>query len=182
MKTSPRVVAQTSRSAVSRVSKPADASTFSTARRFGNRRHSRFRNLHYRRGVVLALALAALFAVPTLRAQLVADGATNTLSNVTNSFTSDVIVGTNGSFTLLVLSNNAFLTNSGSGVIGLNATAKSNEVHLLSSTARWLMGGNLFVGSNGAFNRLTISNGATVRDGGSFMGFATASASNNLAV
>ena len=131
---------------------------------------------------MLALALAALFAVPTLRAQLVADGATNTLSNVTNSFTSDVIVGTNGSFTLLVLSNNAFLTNSGSGVIGLNATAKSNEVHLLSSTARWLMGGNLFVGSNGAFNRLTISNGATVRDGGSFMGFATASASNNLAV
>ena len=53
-----------------------------------------------------AIFLSLLMAIPQLRAQLVADGATNTLSNVTNSFTGDVIVGTNGSFTLLVLSDN----------------------------------------------------------------------------
>ena len=36
-----------------------------------------------------------LFVVPRLHAQLVADGATNTLSNVTNTITGDVTVGTN---------------------------------------------------------------------------------------
>ena len=54
-----------------------------------------------------SLFLAALvIAAPTLHAQVVADGATNTLSNVTTNITGDVIVGTNGSFTLLVLSDN----------------------------------------------------------------------------
>src|ERR1041385_1597602 len=164
MQTSPRIVAQTSKSAVSRVSKPADILTLSTACRFGNRRYSRFGNLRYLRGVVPAFVLAALFAAPALRAQLVADGATNTLSNVTNNIPGNLTVGTNGSFTLLVLSDNALVTNSlfGNGTIGANATAKSNEVQLLSSTARWLIGANLFVGSNGALNRLTISNGAPV--------------------
>src|SRR5689334_8622708 len=70
------------------------------------------------------ICLAALLAPLISRAQLVADGATNTLSNITNSFTGDVIVGTNGAFTLLVLSDNALLTNSANGSIGLNSTAK----------------------------------------------------------
>ena len=73
------------------------------------------------------LLAASLLIVAPLRAQIVADGTTNTLSNVTTNFTGDVTVGTNGSFTLLVLSDNARLTNSAHGVIGRNATAKSNE-------------------------------------------------------
>src|SRR5438552_18459228 len=104
----------------------------------------------------------ALFSATcgTASAQIVADGATNTLSNVTNTLTGDVTVGTNGSFTLLGLADNTLLNNSANGVIGLNATAKSNEVQLLSPTARWLMGGPLLVGSNGAASRITVSNGA----------------------
>src|SRR5436190_12786252 len=47
-----------------------------------------------------------LLAVPTLHAQFVNDGATNTLSNITNLFTGDVTVGTNCAFTLLILSDN----------------------------------------------------------------------------
>src|SRR5947208_12729451 len=95
----------------------------------------------------------ALFSATcgTASAQIVADGATNTLSNVTNTLTGDVTVGTNGSFTLLVLSDNALLTNSGAATIGFNTTAKSNEVRLVSPTARWQVGGTFFnVGSNGA--------------------------------
>ena len=42
--------------------------------------------------------LAALALVP-VRAQVVNDGATNTLSNVTTNITGDVTVGTNGSLT-----------------------------------------------------------------------------------
>jgi len=108
-----------------------------------------------------------LVAVPPLRAQIVADGASRTLLNETNTFTGDVTVGTNGAFTLLVLSDNALLTNSANGLIGRNTGANSNEVRLASSSASWLMGGSLFVGTNGAANRLVVSNGATVLASGS---------------
>src|SRR5687767_6998876 len=117
--------------------------------------------MHTRYLLFLALLTASGIVLP-LDAQVVNDGATNTLSNVTNSFPGDVTVGTNGSFTLLVLSDNSLLTNSGHGVIGRNATATSNQVQLLSPTARWRMGGSLFVGSNGSMSRLVISNGAFV--------------------
>ena len=91
------------------------------------------------------------------------DSATATLANVTTTnITGTVTVGTNGSSTLLTLSDNALVTNSLRMVIGQSATARSNEVRLISPTARWKVGNNLFVGSNGAFNRLVISNGAQV--------------------
>src|SRR5438093_6622122 len=112
--------------------------------------------------IQLLLLAASLFIVPPLHAQIVNDGATNTLSNVTTNFTGDVTVGTNLSFTLLVLSDNALLTNSVNGVIGLNRSATSNEVRLISPTARWRMGNTLYVGSNGVANRLVVSNGAFV--------------------
>src|SRR5262245_49693175 len=93
-----------------------------------------------------------------LRSQLVADSKTNTLSNVTTNINGDVTVGTNGSFTLLILSNNALVTNSNNGQIGSGVTAKSNEVRLVSSSARWLMGNMLKIGNSGAFNLLTVNN------------------------
>lgn len=119
--------------------------------------------------------------VPTLSAQLVADGATNTLSNVTNTFTGDVTVGTNGSFRLLILSDNSLLTNSAQGVIGRNATARSNEVRLVSASARWHLGGSLQLGINGAANRLTVSNGGVVRANVGDVGI-LATSSDNVAV
>ena len=67
--------------------------------------------------------LVALTAA-TLTAQ-VADSTTNTLANIT---TGDVTVGTDGSFPLLILGDNAPLPNSAQGVIGRNGTAKSREV------------------------------------------------------
>jgi T5SS/PEP-CTERM-associated repeat protein len=121
-------------------------------------------------------------ATSVARAQLVADGATNTLSNVTNSITGDVTVGTNGSFTLLVLADNTLLTNSINGIIGRNSTAKSNEVRLISSTSRWRLGGSLFVGSNGVANRLVVSNGALLEDLSGNVGFRQASGNNSALV
>jgi len=105
---------------------------------------------------------ATLVAVPALRAQIVADGATRTLINETNSFPGKLIIGTNAPFTLLTLSDNAALGNAAEAIIGLNLMAKSNEVRLISPTAYWYVGSNLFISSNGSFNRLTISNGAQV--------------------
>ena len=76
---------------------------------------------------------------------------------------------------------------SGFSTIGANASAKSNEVRLVSTTARWLMGagsGNfLFIGSNSAANRLVISNGATASvNANAYLGYISESASNNQAL
>ena len=128
------------------------------------------------------LALStSLFLATVARAQLVPDGGTATLANVTNTLTGTVTVGTNGSFTRLQLSNNALLTNSFNGVIGQNATASSNEVHLTSGTSRWQIGNALFVGSNGPANRLIVSNGALVQNNLGVIGN-SASSSRNLAL
>src|SRR5262249_55654844 len=88
-------------------------------------------SVRLRRGTMKTVSITLATVVLSLckaSAQLVADSATNTLSNVTNTYSGDVTVGTNGSFTILVLSNNALLTNSALGYIGRNASARSNEV------------------------------------------------------
>jgi T5SS/PEP-CTERM-associated repeat protein len=82
---------------------------------------------------------------------------------------------------LLVLSNNVLVTNTSRGIIGLNASAQSNEVHIISPTARWQMGGVLSVGSNGPFSRLVISGGGQVTDFGAIVG-RRAPASNCTAI
>src|SRR5262245_17714919 len=132
-------------------------------------------------------ALRALLVISrtipfTLRAQLVADGATNTLANVTNSISGTLTVGTNGSLTFLVLSNNCLVTNGGVSTIGLNASANSNEVRLVSPTARWLSGSQLIVGNNGSDNRLIVSDGALVSNRFDASVGSGASASNNVAL
>src|SRR5262245_16094686 len=129
------------------------------------------------------ILMAMLSAAPALRAQVVADGATNTLSNVTNNtITGDVIVGTNGSFTLLIISDNALLTNSANGVIGANSSAKTNESRLVSPTARWFVGQDFYVGSNGSSGLLIVSNGGTLLNAnGGFVGYNNA-ASNNAVI
>src|SRR5262249_805657 len=103
----------------------------------------------------LHLALVSAFAA-TAQAQVVADGAPATLTNVTSNINGAVTIGTNGSFTLLILTNAALLTNSGIGVIGRNIGANSNTVRLTSANTRWLMSLDHMVGSNGAFNRLIV--------------------------
>src|SRR5689334_6209768 len=133
--------------------------------------------------IQLLLLAASLAADSTfsLRAQVVNDGATRTLASFTTNITGTVTVGTNGSFTVLVLSDNALLTNTSRGIIGLSAAAKSNEVRVISSTARWQMGGAFSVGSNGPFSRLIISSGGQVADFGAIVG-RRASASNCTAI
>ena len=106
----------------------------------------------------LCLLCAVLLLVPfSLNAQVVNDGATKTQANVTNTIAGNVTVGPNGSFTLLVLSDNALLTNLANGFIGLYASAKSNEVRLTSPTSRWLMGTDLGVGQDGASKPIPVS-------------------------
>lgn len=116
------------------------------------------------------VVLVTLLSVSSVCAQVVADGAVATLSNTTNIIAGSVTIGTNGSFTLLTLSTNALLTNTLDGTIGFNPTARSNQVRLISPSARWQMGGLLFVGYNSAGNQLVVSNVALVQDNVGYLG------------
>ena len=119
-----------------------------------------------------------LFFSPLSQAQVVNDGATATLNHVTNTISGGITVGTNGPFTLLILTNGTLLTNSGNGTIGLNAGANSNTVKVTSGNTRWAMSSDLSVGSVGSFNRLVITNGGLVQNGFGALGIDPASRSN----
>jgi T5SS/PEP-CTERM-associated repeat protein len=146
-----------------------------------------FRSVASLRCTVTSVLAALLSSITPLCSQIVNDGATVTLSNVTNLFTNNITVGTNGPFTLLVLSDNALVTNRANVAIGVSTTAKSNEVRLVSPSARWLMGGlfafpTVYLGSNGAFNRVVVSNGATMWGAFNYYIGTQVSSSNNLAL
>ncbi len=128
------------------------------------------------------IVLCMLLAVSSICAQILPDGTSLTLTGQTNFYNGDIIIGTNGSFTLLTISSNALLTNSGNGFIGFSTSAQNNEVRLISPTGRWFMGTNLFVGTNGSFNRLTISNGAMVVNRDSIIGYNPSAANNEVVV
>ena len=74
----------------------------------------------------------------------------------------NLLVGSNSSFNQLIITNGATLTNNGLGLLGVNVGANSNMVFLSGPGSRWLKSDSLLVGENGAFNRLIVSNGATV--------------------
>jgi T5SS/PEP-CTERM-associated repeat protein len=95
----------------------------------------------------------------------------------------NVSVGFNGGSVnnFLLLSSGALLTNNGNGIIGGENDANTNTVFITGAGTRWLMGNNLYVGSNGAFNQLVVSNGALLVNGNGHLGFRPAS-SNNVAV
>ena len=83
---------------------------------------------------------------------------------------------------LLILTNGTLLTNSGSGVIGLNMTANSNTVKLTSANTRWFMSQDLSVGSNGSFNHLLITNGGFVANNFGALGIGQTSSNNEAVV
>jgi T5SS/PEP-CTERM-associated repeat protein len=129
-----------------------------------------------------AFLFAVLATASALHAQVVSDGQTNVLNSVTNSFGGTVTVGTNGDNTALILTNGTLLTNILDGVIGRNAGANTNYVWVTGSNTRWLMGLDLYVGNDGAFNRLVISNGALVANNNGYIGLNSGSSNNSVLV
>ncbi len=124
-------------------------------------------------------AVLAFFLVWSANAQLVADGATNTINGTNvNLGSADLIVGTNLPNTLLVITNGGTLTD-GAGFIGFNAGANSNAVIVTGPNSAWNNSSTLIVGSNGSFNTLLISNGGVVRNLSATLGV-NAGANSNL--
>jgi len=127
------------------------------------------------KGVVLFNVLSVL----PVRSQFVTDGQTNVLDSVTNSINGGSSVGSTGSYTLLIVTNGAAVTNiSGSLNIGANASAQSNRVIITDSNSFWKAAG-FNIGQSGSASELDILHGATANTGPSFVG-QNASSSNNL--
>ena len=129
----------------------------------------------------VALAFLALRLTTTAHAQLVADGATATLNNVTNNIAGSVTVGTNGSFTSLILTNGALLTNTLDGFIGVGSGANNNSVSLDGPNARWYLR-DLIVGSNGSYNSIITGNGSVVQSRAGYLGYEPFGVGNNSAL
>jgi T5SS/PEP-CTERM-associated repeat protein len=113
-------------------------------------------------------------------AQLVSDGETRILDGVITNISGDVIVGTNGAFTQLILTNGTTLTNIGNLSIGSNVQATSNAVVIGGPGTQWGTG-LVRVGDKGAANELTIRAGGRVR-GSLQLGGSTTSSNNIIRV
>ena len=115
--------------------------------------------------LVFVLSAAALMCGRTsVRAQLVADGATNTIDGYSTNLIGDLIVGTNGSFTLLRILDGGTVTSSRHGYVGQNFTSSSNNVEVAGLNSSWQMAGNLSIGYSigGPYNQLAVRDGALV--------------------
>ena len=81
-----------------------------------------------------------------------------------------IIVGEQGSFNQLTITNGGAAW-SGDGYIGHGSTANSNSVLVAGAGSSWLLWYDLYVGTGGAGNQLTISNGGVVCDPVGYIGF-----------
>lgn len=130
--------------------------------------------------IVLVLILSSL-ALP-LHAQLVADGATATINTTSTNVTGNLTIGTNGSFTSLVITNGGAVTNSSSGIIGLNVTSKTNRVVVTGTNSIWDIGTTLVVGSAGSANLLLVTNGGLVANNFGNLANTTSSSNNTVII
>ncbi len=128
----------------------------------------------------VAATLALLTA--TARAQLVPDGGTNVLDGVTNSVSGDLTVGTNGSFTMLSLTNATVVDVSGQTFIGRDTGSFSNVVDVTGSGSLLSTTNDLYVGSNGWGNELIITDGGSVSNFTSTIGATSDSVSNRVLI
>ena len=85
------------------------------------------------------------------------------------SNSSDLIVGSGGSFNQLTIANSGTVFNV-QGVIGANSGANGNAVLVTGAGSVWSNSSDLYVGNTGSFNQLTISSGGTVFDATGYIG------------
>jgi T5SS/PEP-CTERM-associated repeat protein len=142
-------------------------------------RHAANLGLKLRGMFILLLA----FCLPLiLHAQFVADGQTFVFDGVATTV-SGINVGTNGNFTLLVVTNGARVTNNaGRVVIGVNATALSNHIAISGSGTLLKNNNDTYVGDNGSFNDLEVKDGATVTNSLCYVGHQSLSSNNTVLI
>ena len=114
--------------------------------------------------------------------------ANNNRLNVTNTAflnvpnnSSSLVVGSNGSGNIMLISNSARVY-SGTGYLGFTTNSANNSALVTGASARWTNGFHLYVGNGGASNSLVISNGGKARNQRGFLGFSNTSSGNSALV
>src|SRR5882724_8652302 len=104
--------------------------------------------------------LLITLCLPTIVcAQFVADGQTAILDGVATNIADNVTIGTNGSSTLLVITNASIVTNSGMVAIGFNTAAANNRLAVSGAGSAWVNTGvSLNVGYSGSDRKSTRLN------------------------
>jgi T5SS/PEP-CTERM-associated repeat protein len=108
--------------------------------------------------------------------------------------TGDVVIGYSGMGNRLEVSNGGTVSNGvvsyaggvSGGIIGFNAGSTDNSVLVTGIGSRWISGGDLFVGFNGAGNSMVISNGGIIANSqvnfGGVLGWGSTSSNNSVLV
>ena len=104
----------------------------------------------------------------------------------THSFQNDLYVGNASAGNTLLVTNGATVVNL-NGIIGSQSGASNNAVTVTGAGSQWYNGGDLYVGSNGANNHLTIADGGYVEVNPiapttTYIGYAAASSNNTVTV
>src|SRR5204863_7351411 len=134
--------------------------------------------------VILCASLLAIGSAFTASAQLVADSTTAMIAASITNLTGSITIGTNGSFTTLIITNAGMVTNVSDGLgpsdgrLGLNASSLSNQVILIGTNSFWRSSQEMYVGYGGSYNLLLVTNGGRMHDNGGHLGIGTASLSN----
>jgi T5SS/PEP-CTERM-associated repeat protein len=102
-----------------------------------------------------------LSLTPALQAQFSANFQTNAINGVFSNWTGSYVVGSNTFLDALQITNGGVLSN-GTGFIGYETSASNNAVYVVDAGSVWFNRTNVYVGYNGAGNRLIITNGGSV--------------------
>jgi T5SS/PEP-CTERM-associated repeat protein len=109
------------------------------------------------------------------------DYVTNTVNGVPVVVPGDMIVGTNGSFNALIVTNAGMvIVPVGAGIIGSNAVANSNMGLVSGVGSLWSNSGMMVVGNMGSTNQLTINGGGVVMSDGTGVIGKEAGANKNM--
>ncbi|MCX7825400.1 MAG: S8 family serine peptidase, partial [Verrucomicrobiae bacterium] len=106
---------------------------------------------------------------------------TNIIDGIVVNAPGTYMVGTDSMFNALIITN-AGVLNDAIGVIGNSAAASQNRVYVTGAGSLWQNNNSLIVGSTGAYNRLTIDDGAVVSASNIVIGAFAGAISNQISV
>ena len=115
----------------------------------------------------------------TINAQL--PPATNIVSGVTVNYAGTYMVGTNGPFNALIVTNAGVLTSS-NGVVGNSVVSSNNYALVTGAGSLWSNSGSLLIGNTGSFNQLTISSAGHASSSNGYVGYDITSSNNSVLV
>ncbi|MBM3888015.1 MAG: hypothetical protein FJ388_02690 [Verrucomicrobia bacterium] len=127
-------------------------------------------------------ALSACLVVALCAPARAETGKTNIINGVTSNYAGTYMVGTNGPFNALIVTNAGVFNVTDDGIVGNSALANSNTAWVTGANSVWSNGGDLMIGMTGTFNRLLINNGGRTINGFGYVGYEADAADNAVVV